>query len=188
MKKSLINNKNMRILFVYIAFLSIGYTSCSQETVSRDVNELNLDERGILLILDQLYEEEIANYNWTRSVCIINTKKVEQRYEIRVSFVYREDLDPYISESHAMDSLYGYFEFRKMDALVFGNEADVFFHKSGEKKSISYLNVGTHLHEKEGKESTFSPPPLVFEPLVWIYAYDRGDFSYVDKGLFHLLD
>ena len=177
----------MKLFIVLITLFVISYSSFSQESNSRKVEDLILKEEKIYSILDQLSREEIENYNWNRSIFIINVKKPKEQLELRISIVYKEGFAHYLNQSQ--DTIYGLFKFRERDVLIFGDKANTLFLKSGITKEISYLNLPPKSKKEDKKEFVIPPPPTVYEPLVWIYALkDNCKFKLIDKGLFELLD
>lgn len=132
--------------------------------------------------LEVLVKEESKYGNFKKSAVIIKIERLENGYEIRMGTLYKESISLYLSEKK--DKPFGYFEFEDVTFVVFGEGENTFFEKTANKKNIPFLEVRPKL---KTRKRGIPPPPVIYEPVIWIYTYENGKLELIDKGRFTLL-
>ena len=169
-----------KLIICSIVFL-LSFSSCkaSQE---KELNMLIVEDAQINDAIKVLVEEEFEYGNLEKSAIIIKIEKLINGYEVRIGALFKESISSYLSDKE--DKPFGFFEFEGVAVIVFGEEESLLFEKTNNKKSFSFLKAEPELKVKEGE---IPPPPVIYEPIVWIYAYEDEKLKLTDKGRFTLL-
>lgn len=167
------------IIWLFVFFWSFSSCKANQR------NELN-----ILIVKDTQINEAIkallieeSDYGYLgKSAILIKIEKLEIGYEIRMGALYKENISLYLAGKK--DKPLGLFEFEGITVVVFGEEESLLFEKTSNTKRFSFLEAKSELKVKEGE---IPPPPVIYEPIVWVYAFENGKLKLTDKGRFTLL-
>jgi len=80
------------------------------------------------------------------------------------------------------DKLRGYFSYKHKNILVFGDDNNL-FKTSGHFKTFNFIKLSSDQNETIKNE-----PPIIFEPLVWIYNIKKAKINFIGKGRYYLLE
>jgi hypothetical protein len=170
---------NRLIIWLFVFFLS--FSSC-KSSHRNELNMLTVKDTQINEAIKELLIEESDYGNLEKSVILIKMEKLEIGYEIRMGALYKENISSYLSGKK--DKPLGLFEFEGITVAVFGEEESLLFEKTSNTQSFPFLKAKSELKVKEGE---IPPPPVIYEPIVWVYAYENGKLKLTDKGRFTLL-
>lgn len=168
-------------LIIWSIALLCSFSGCKANQ-GNELNMLTVKDTQINEAIKVLFKDESEYGNLEKSVIIIKIEKSENGYEIRIGALYKESLSSYLSGKK--DKPFGFFEFEEITVVVFGEEEISLFEKTNKTKSIPFLEAKPELKVKEGE---IPPPPVIYEPVVWIYTYENGKLKLTDKGRFTLL-
>ncbi len=167
-------------LSLYLIFLTISNCTSSQ---SQNLNELVVNEKGIFNILQTYIEEQEEYVDLEKSTILINIEEKKNGVELRLGLLYKEVLSSYLTGKK--NNVIGYFKYKDITVIVFGKHNSYLFEKTNIEKSIPFFYVKPKTKIKEGE---IPPPPVIYEPIVWIYTYHNSEFNIIDKGRFTLLN
>lgn len=170
---------NNLIIWLFVFFWSFSSCKANQRN---ELIMLTVKDTQINKAIKALLKEESDYGNLEKSAILIKIEKLENGYEIRMGALYKENISSYLSGKE--DKPLGLFEFEGITVAVFGEEESLLFEKTSNTKSFPFLEARTELKVKEGK---IPPPPVIYEPIVWVYAYENGKLKLTDKGRFTLL-
>jgi hypothetical protein len=176
-----LNNMGLLRLILFI-LLCFGYFSNCSANGKNELTMLLVKEPQIYKFLNDIIKEEDEHSNLQKSTLILKIENVENSFEIRAGMLYEENISSYLSEKS--DKAIGFFEYKGVVVIVFGEDISTFFEKTNKNKSFSFLEERPKFKTKEGQPP---PPPVIYEPIVWIYLYRDGKFELTDKGRFTLL-
>lgn len=169
-----------RLIICLVVFLW-GTSGCKANQGNRldllTVKDIQLNQAIQLVI-----KEESEYGKLDKSALIIRIEKSLNGFEIRIGTLYKENLNSFLSGK--TDKPFGFFEFDKVTVLVFGEEEKSLFEKTGKTKSLPFLKSKPEIKVKEGE---IPPPPVIYEPIVWIYSHENGKLQLKEKGRFTLL-
>lgn len=169
-----------RLIIWSIVFLW-SFSGCKTHQ-GNELNMLTVKNTQINEVIKVVVEEESEYGKLEKSAIIIKIKKSKNGYEIRIGALYKENISTYLSDKK--DKPFGFFEFEEVTVIVFGEEEMLLFEKTQKTKNLPFLQSKPELIIKEGE---IPPPPVIYEPVVWIYTYENGKLKLTDKGRFTLL-
>jgi len=144
--------------------------------------KLVVDVENIKSIITEVKDGQRLQ-DWTRAVIVLRVKKYDGIYELRSAKLYKIDFGWYLRDKK--DSLYGYFEYKGITVLVYGDDADSFFSKTDHLKKFDFLRI----RPREKPEEQFWPDlEIIFEPDVWVYNYIDGDFIFIDRDFYNPIE
>ncbi len=170
---------NSLIIWLFVFFWSFSSCKANQRN---ELNMLTVKDTQINEAIKALLIEESDYRNLKKSAILIKIEKLEIGYEIRMGVLYKETISSYLSGKK--DKPLGLFEFDGITVAVFGEEESLFFEKTSNIQSFPFLEAKPELNVKEGE---IPPPPVIYEPIVWVYTYENGKLKLTDKGRFTLL-
>lgn len=168
-------NKFFAWVFVFWSF-----SSCQaqrNEFAFLIVKDIQINE-----ILKQVLVEESKYGSTENKIIIMRVENDKNEYEIRIGILSEESISPYLTGKQ--DKPVGFFDFEGVTVVVFGEDGNMFFEKTINKKYIPFLEAKPEVKIKEGE---VPPPPVIYEPIIWIYIYNNEKFILTDKGRFTLL-
>lgn len=170
-----------RLIIWSIAFLW-SFSSCkaNQESVLHMLIVKNIQINGVLY---GIVKEESEYGGIENELVIIKFEKDESGYEIRIGSLSKKSMSSYLTGKK--DKPFGFFEYDGVTVVVFGVEEKLLFEKTNNTKSFSFLEAKPELMVKEGE---IPPPPVIYEPIVWVYAFENWQLKLTDKGRFTLLE
>ncbi|MDB5257335.1 MAG: Uncharacterized protein JWM14_2030 [Chitinophagaceae bacterium] len=166
----------------YVYSISLCY-SC----VSAKNNPVKLIESKypqIFEILDKIYRSNEKQYDWDKTVFVLNINKVNDDINLRITVVYKQDFRGSLRDRK--DKVYGYFEFNKYPVLVFGDGASDLFSKTDKAMEFDWFRQLPP--QKKASDNEIQEPPGIFEPEVWLYKFKNGKFEFSKKGYYDILD
>ncbi len=169
-----------RLIICLIVFLW-NFSGCKANQ-ENELNMLTVKDAQINDALKVLVKEESEYRNLGKSAIIFKIEKSEIGYEIRIGTLFKESLSLYLREKK--DKPFGFFKFENVTVIVFGEEDRLLFEKTNNTKNLTFLEPKSELKVKEGE---IPPPPVIYEPVVWIYTYENGKLKPTEKGRFALL-
>jgi len=167
--------------YAIIFFLIFSLISCNNERTR--IYRLKVKEVEINRILKKIILKEKRDFNVKDLIIVLTLDKKKNRkdYEIRIGRIYEKGANMFLSE---IKNPMGFFKYKNVLVVVFGNDdTELFFKKTNVKKYFSFLEKKTKSVLKEGE---IPPPPVPFEPIVWIYSYNNGKIELIDSGRFGL--
>lgn len=164
------------------SFVFIWSFSGCKANQSNELNMLRVKDTQINEALKVFVKEEAEYGSLEKSVIIIKLEKDNNGNEIRIGALYKESMSLYLTGKK--DKPFGFFDYEGITVIVFGENENLLFEKTNIKKVIPFLEAKPELKTKEGK---VPPPPVVYEPIIWVYLYNNGKLELVDKGRFTLL-
>ncbi len=168
-------------LIIWLFVFSWSFSSCKANQ-RNELNMLTVKDTQINEAIKALLINESDYRNLEKSAILIKIKKLEIGYEIRMGALYKKNISSYLSNKK--DKPFGLFEFERITVAVFGEEESLLFEKTSNTKSLPFLESKPELNVTEGE---IPPPPVIYEPIVWVYAYKNGNLKLTDKGRFTLL-
>lgn len=169
-----------RLIIWFIVFLC-SFSGCKTNQ-GIYVNMLMVKNTQISEAIKVVIKEEFEYGNLEKSAIIIKIEKSKNGYEIRIGALYKESLSSYLSGKK--DKPIGFFEFEEITVVVFGEDEMSLFENTNKTKSLPFLEVKPELKVKEGE---IPPPPVIYEPVVWVYTFENGNLKLTEKGRFTLL-
>lgn len=163
-------------------FIFLGNFSFCMTTQCCRLNLLTIKDMGFIRVLSDIIEEEMKYGEINHELILIRVDKDINGFEVRVGLLSKKSMSDYLTEK--TDTAFGYFEHKGITGIVYGVEGGVLFNKKNNKKFFSYLNPKPEIKNKVGK---VPPPPVVYEPIVWIFNYGNNEFKLINKGRFTLL-
>lgn len=163
--------------FVLIYSLSIKAQSQNDSVV---VLKLDLVDKRIKNILNKINLVTDEGDGKSDKVFIIRSKKQKNYSELRFSVLHKNDFSWFLLDKK--DKLRGYFSYKHKNVLVFGDE-DYLFKVSSHSKSFDFIKIRSGQNETVNNE-----PPIIFEPLVWIYNIKKAKINFIGKGRYYLLE
>lgn len=147
---------------------------------NRNINMLSIDDIQVHYAIKTTIEEESKYGDLNKKIIIVKTKKIKNSYEIRIGALYKEDVSHYLSNKK--DAPYGFLELNGVYVIVFGENNTPLFLKNNITNIFPFLESTT-----SSKLKNTPPPPVIYEPIVWIYTYVNRELKLEDKGRFTLL-
>lgn len=172
----------MKISYLLLYLIFFTLPNCSS-TQSQNLNKLDIKEKKVYNILQRFIEEQEEYAELEKSTILINIEEETKGVELRIGLLYKEILSSYLTGKK--DNVIGFFKYNDITVIVFGKKNNHLFEKTNMRKPIPYFYVKPEIKTKKGE---VPPPPVVYEPIVWIYTYYNGDFNLIDKGRFTLLN
>ncbi|MDD4727447.1 MAG: hypothetical protein PHN55_01685 [Dysgonamonadaceae bacterium] len=170
-------NKLLILSFIFVwSFSGCKASQCNE------FNMLRVKDTQINDVLEVFIKEEAEYGNLEKSVIIIKSEKSDNSNEIRIGALYKESMSSYLMKKK--DRPIGFFDYEGVTVIVFGENENLLFEKTNIKKIIPFLEAKPDLKIKEGE---VPPPPVIYEPIVWIYLFNNGKLELVDKGRFTLI-
>lgn len=168
-------------LIIFTLVIIGNFVSCKASQMTElfllDVKESQVKEAFKLFV-----EEERKYGDVTNSIFIVKIEKSEKNYELRIGALDKESMSSYLVEKH--DKPFGYLNYEGVTIIVFGEDKNPFFEKSSIKSNFSFFKSNKKLKIKKGE---IPPPPVIYEPVIWIYIYEKGKLELMHKGRFTLL-
>lgn len=121
-------------------------------------------------------------YNKDKAVFILNFIKDGKNIECRSSVVYRQDFGWLLRETK--EYLYGYFEFNEYPVLVFGKTSRLFLKRTESTKKLDWTKKNKRIRKIK---KDIAPPPIHFEPDVWIHTVEDTIFKFKKRGPYKIL-
>lgn len=163
--------------FVLILSLSLKAQSQNDSVV---VLKLNLADNRIKNILNKINLVPDEGDGKSDKVFVIRSKNKNVYSELRFSVLHKNDFSWFLLDKK--DKLRGYFLYKDKNVLVFGDD-DNLFKVSSHSKSFDYIKIRSCQNETINDE-----PPIIFEPLVWIYNIKKAKITFIEKGRYYLLE
>lgn len=157
-------------------------TSGCMTKKAQKIDMLKVKDTQINQAIKIVIKEESEYSKIENSIVIIRAEQLETGYEIRIGSIYKENLNSFLSGK--VDKLLGYFESEKVPVLVYGVDEISLFEKSGQATILPIPKSKPRVKVKEGE---IPPPPVIYEPVVWIYSFEHGNLELKEKGRFTLL-
>lgn len=171
----------MRVNKLLILFIIMCFAGCKTSQIY-EVPKLKIKEIQIKKALALLEKEEYQYGSLQKQVAIIRIESIDDRIELRLGMLSKKNMKFYLKD--VKDELVGFFYYNKITVVVFGEQKSIFFKKTNKKKDMPFLKPEPKLEVKAGE---IPPPPVIYEPFVWIYNYDKGVLKMVTMGRFSLL-
>lgn len=156
-----------------------NFTNCKAQDLK--LYPLKVIESEINKVIKEIVVEESQYVEIEKEIGVIRLEKNVNEIEIRIGTLTKKLLYLYLSGKN--DNPVGFFNFEGVDFIVFGDNTDILFSKDNDNKDVLFLEVEPKPKIKKG----IPPPPLVFEPIVWIYTYKLGKLELISKGRHYLL-
>ncbi len=169
-----------RLIIWPIVFLW-SFSGCKAHQ-GNELNMLTVKDTQINEAIKVVVKEESEYGNLEKSAIIMKIEKSKNGYEIRIGALYKENLSSYLSGKK--DKPFGFFEVEEVTVVVFGEEEMSLFEMTNKTKNLPFLQSKPELKVKEGD---IPSPPVIYEPIVWIYTYENEKLKLTDKGRFTLL-
>lgn len=170
---------NKLLIFFIASVFSLSSCKANQEN---ELNMLKMVNKQFNEVLESFINEEAKYGDIKKSIIIIKLENSNDIKELRIGALYEESLSSYLTNKK--DKPLGFFDYKNLTVIVFGENEKTLFEKTNTKKIFSALEIKT---EQEVKKGEVPPPPVIYEPVVWIYVYEKGKFHLKDKGRFTLL-
>lgn len=142
--------------------------------------KLNVVDARIKNILSKIYLGAEEDDGKSEKVFVVRSEKKEEYCELRFSVLHKNDFSWFLLDKN--DKLIGYFPFKKKNVLVFGDNNNL-FKASSYFKSFDFIKLSSDQKPIDNGE-----PPVIFEPLVWIYNIKEEKINFVGKGRYYLLE
>lgn len=172
----------MKFSYLSLYLLFFIFPNCGS-TQSQNLNKLDIKEKEVYNVLQSFIEEQEEYADLEKSTILINIEKAKKGVELRIGLLYKEILSAYLIEKK--DNVIGFFKYEGITVIVFGKKNNPLFEKTNIKKPIPFFYVKPEAKTKKGE---IPPPPVIYEPIVWIYTYYKGDLKLKDKGRFTLIN
>ncbi|MGQ7855233.1 hypothetical protein ACUN24_13440 [Pedobacter sp. WC2501] len=169
--------KGVLISFLILLFNFGVRAQTNNSFLMSRLNSNNVRIECILNKLNQLVDEGDGK---SEKTFVIRSKKINDYYELRFSVLHKNDFDWFLLDKK--DKLQGYFLFKKLNVLVFGDINNL-FKVSDNYKTFSFIRLKINQDEAVDDRE----PPINFEPLVWIYIVKNKKIKFLDKGRYYLL-
>jgi len=169
---------------VLIVILVLFTWSCMSNNFGQPKNvkklTLNSDElRNI--IIDSILDDNTDNYDFDRSVLVLNIKKKTDYFEIRAGLLHKDDFKWYLKDKN--DIIYGYLNYKNILILVFGASSNIYFSKHNESIEFDFLRIDPDIKKNDG----LTLPPIIFEPEIRVFKSKKNSFELIEKGMLYLL-
>lgn len=139
------------------------------------INIIELQKDDLISLISTIHQQPIYQYHdLEKSIFIINIKKHNDNYILEFSITYKQNID-YILENNQFP-LYGYFKDYICPVFVFSNNENPFFHKISKIAKIPWVNIKK---VQKSKKNKFPPPPIIYEPKIWIYEFKNNTFNLI---------
>lgn len=170
--------------FSYLSLFLIFFTlpNCGP-TQGQNLNKLDIKEKKVYNILQTIIREEKEYSDIDKNCILIKVEKTNNGVELKIGLLYEEILSSYLTEKK--DNVIGFFDYEGITVIVFGDKNNNLFKKTNVKKNIPFFYVKPEI---KIKDEEIPPPPVIYEPIVWIYTYYNKEFNLIDKGRFTLLN
>ncbi|WP_316846240.1 hypothetical protein [Pedobacter psychrodurus] len=168
---------------VLIGFLMLLFNFSIKAQTNDDslrVLKLNLNDVRIEAILNKLNVAVEEGDGKSEKFFVIRSKKFINYYELRFSVLHKNDFDWFLLNKK--DKLQGYFLYKKVNVLVFGDINNM-FKLSDHFKPFNFIKLQPNRDEVFGDKE----PPIIFEPLIWIYIIKNKKIKFLSKGRYYLL-
>lgn len=169
-----------RLIIWSIVFL--WSVSCCMANNQTELLMLKPKDLQITEVLELIIKDESEYGNIEISTILFKIEKLEIGYEIRIGTLYTESISSYLAGRK--DKPLGYFEYEGVTVIVFGEEEKLLFDKTNKMKSFDFLKTKPELKDNKVE---IPPPPVIYEPVIWVYTYEHGKLKQKDKGRFSLL-
>lgn len=173
------------MIFNRIIIWSIVFTWSFSSCKAYQENELNMlivKDFQIIEVLNKIVKEESEYGGIENHLLIVRVEKKKSSYEIRIGSFSKNSMSSYLTGKK--DKPLGFFEYEGITVVVFGLKERLFFEKTNNTKGFPFLEAKPKMKVEEGK---IPPPPVIYEPIVWIYMYENEKLQFIDKGRFSLL-
>ncbi len=170
---------NKSLIFFIASIFSLSSCKANQEN---ELNMLKVVNNQFNEVLESFVNGEVKYSDIKKSIIIIKLENSNDVKELRIAALYKKHLGRYLENKK--DKPLGFFDYKNLTVIVFGENEKTLFEKTNTKKIFSALEIKT---EQEVKKGEVPPPPVIHEPVVWIYVYEKGTFDLKDKGRFTLL-
>lgn len=155
----------MKKIILLILIVIGNYYNCQK------INLLKLQKEEFTNIIDEIYNETDTYYDWNKAIFTINIMKYPKYYRIEISIAYKQDAD-YILRNNK-SHIYGFLEYNNHPILVFSNDVSPFFCKTDKTIILDWLKL------KKEKKYKIPPPPIIYEPKIWIYKFTNNTFEFI---------
>jgi len=169
----------LTILILFTLFTNTNHLNDNSLNPST-VNELVIKVEDVGKIIEHVNElRELRD--WDRSVIVLIIEEKEQHTELRATFLYKSSFIWYMKIKPG--ALYGFFNYRGITVLVFGDDAEYFFLKTDRTKHFDYLEVKTEYDDDPEIEEL--DIPSIFEPFELVYHYVDRKLIFIEEGYFY---
>ena len=170
---------NKLLIFLIASIFSLSSCKANQ---GNGLNMLKVLSNQLNEVIESFINEEAKYGDIKKNTIIIKLENSNDVKELRMGALYEESLSSYLINKK--DKPLGFFDYKNLTVIVFGENESTLFEKTNTKKIFPFLEIKI---EKEVKKGEVPPPPVIYEPVVWIYVYEKGKFDLKDKGRFTLL-
>lgn len=178
-QKNMAERQKKVLMFFFMLFLSLSISAQSKNDPVV-VSELKLVDVRIKNILNRINLAIEEGDGKSEKVFVIRSRKKTDYFELRFSVLHENDFSWFLLDKK--DKLRGCFSYKNKNVLVFGDDNNL-FKASGHFKSFDFIRLKADQNEIVNNE-----PPIIFEPLVWIYNIRKANINFIEKGRYYLLD
>lgn len=172
----------------YYTLLAVVCLGCSlhknnlNNSIKVDLLTVNNDK--VIPILKYVKEDFKTDHNFTNQIFVLRTEMMSDTLEV-IASIYNEE---YFGKCRkpTLFGLYGLFKFDGSNVIVFGRDSRVLFNKTGEQKMLNLLKFNRNT--SVGSSSQIPYPPVIFEPIVWIFSGTSNNLSFKEKAQFNLIE
>lgn len=138
------------------------------------INDLYSNNKELINLISNIHQQPIYQYyNLEKIIFIIDIKQHNNgSYILEISIAYKQDMDYLLKKKK--QTLYGYFGGYIYPVFVFSDRGDnPFFYKTNKMVKIPWLTI------KKEKKYKIPPPPIIYEPPIWVYRFTNNIFELV---------
>ena len=165
----------MRNVHVTCMLSFLGQFSMCQNS---EVSKVVIKESFIDSILNEVTEKQYIDTS--KSVFVLHLIKKEDRVLLKIGGIAKNDLSFLLKKRD--QKVNGFIEYKEFRIIIIGKSLYDLFGETSNKAFFKYLKPFDEIE----KEDT-SNPPVISEPVVWKYIYEKNKINFLGSEYYDLL-